>query len=326
MLNHDIDVKSPLRKGLLLAGILGIFLSFQMTVYAASTDQGTLNVPADQTAQEGAASDVQNVAAVDPLTEAWTVYYPTYDTSAYVYGDAFAAQASTWQMTYQNGFIVNYQNIFPDQGLDAAQADDQTILQAILNILPVGLSYYDTGDGVVGFRCTGGAYLKFYKDGYTDDVNYAAEAAYILDLIRTNRTESSRMPIYLCSMADTMNTYVEVSLDAQHCWLYQNGVVTGESDIVTGTKGKTDTPQGFYNIVLLVNGKILKGDDYECWVDKWMRFTPDGNYGLHDASWRGKFGGTIYEKNGSHGCVNLPKKFAYQVYDAAYVGMPVVIY
>ena len=28
--------------------------------------------------------------------------------------------------------------------------------------------------------------------------------------------------------------------------------------------------------------------------------------GLHDASWRGSFGGSIYQSNGSHGCVNLP--------------------
>ena len=30
--------------------------------------------------------------------------------------------------------------------------------------------------------------------------------------------------------------------------------------------------------------------------------------------------------NGSHGCINLPKDFAYKLYEDAYVGMPVIIY
>ena len=28
--------------------------------------------------------------------------------------------------------------------------------------------------------------------------------------------------------------------------------------------------------------------------------------GFHDATWRNRFGGTIYKTNGSHGCINTP--------------------
>ena len=68
-----------------------------------------------------------------------------------------------------------------------------------------------------------------------------------------------------------------------------------------------------------------KGASSGSWVNKWMRITWDG-VGLHDASWRSSFGGTIYRNNGSHGCINLPKKYAYVLYDEVYTGIPVVVY
>ena len=56
-----------------------------------------------------------------------------------------------------------------------------------------------------------------------------------------------------------------------------------------------------------------------------MRLTNSG-VGLHDAYWRKSFGGSIYKTSGSHGCINLPKSFAYKLYDETYVNMPVIIY
>ena len=37
--------------------------------------------------------------------------------------------------------------------------------------------------------------------------------------------------------------------------------------------------------------------------------------GLHDASWRSSFGGSIYKTNGSHGCVNMPYSVAKAIYE-----------
>jgi len=68
----------------------------------------------------------------------------------------------------------------------------------------------------------------------------------------------------------------------------------------------------------------LVGQDYESKVSYWVPFYDD--VGFHDASWRNKFGGTIYLKNGSHGCVNLPVENAKTLYDLTYVGMPVFVY
>ena len=62
--------------------------------------------------------------------------------------------------------------------------------------------------------------------------------------------------------------------------------------------------------------------EYESPVKYWMPF--NGGIGLHDADWRSKFGGTIYQTNGSHGCINLPPKVAAQVYENAYKGIPII--
>ena len=56
-----------------------------------------------------------------------------------------------------------------------------------------------------------------------------------------------------------------------------------------------------------------------------MKFT-NSNIGLHDASWRSEFGGEIYKTNGSHGCVNLPKDKAYELYDLISVGTTVIVH
>ena len=50
------------------------------------------------------------------------------------------------------------------------------------------------------------------------------------------------------------------------------------------------------------------------------------NVGIHDASWRDKFGGQIYKSSGSHGCINVPPKFAKELYSILETDTPVVAY
>ena len=64
--------------------------------------------------------------------------------------------------------------------------------------------------------------------------------------------------------------------------------------------------------------------EYESHVDYWMPF--NGGIGFHDATWRSKFGGTIFQTSGSHGCINLPPEKASVLYDLIYKGMPVLCY
>ena len=121
------------------------------------------------------------------------------------------------------------------------------------------------------------------------------------------------------------NTYAEVSIDGQYMWMYQNGEVVLESDVVTGMPdSEHDTPIGIYSIIYMQENATLRGDDYETEVAYWMVFTTD--IGFHDADWQWAFGDDMYIDNGSHGCVNLPLEVAEQLYGFVYPGMPVFVY
>ena len=121
-------------------------------------------------------------------------------------------------------------------------------------------------------------------------------------------------------------TYVDVDVANQTMTFFMNNFPVLTSPCVTGTpKNNRSTPTGAFYIMEKIPGKRLKGDTWDVWVDRWMKFTSD-SVGLHDASWRKKFGGTIYRSNGSHGCVNLPKDTAYQLYDMVTVGTPVIVH
>jgi hypothetical protein len=110
---------------------------------------------------------------------------------------------------------------------------------------------------------------------------------------------------------DIGGTYVEVNLTAQHLFFYKDGQLMLESDCVTG---KNDgTPTGTYSFTYKERYATLKGENYSSPVSYWMPFS--GNVGLHDATWRTNFGGTLYKSGGSHGCVNLPIKTAKFIYE-----------
>lgn len=128
---------------------------------------------------------------------------------------------------------------------------------------------------------------------------------------------------------DVGNTYVEVSIERQHVWYYKNGKLKMESDCVTGKLTKDrKTTVGVHRLYGKQRDRYLGTiavQGYRSFVHYWMPFNWDGQ-GLHDASWRNKFGGKIYKTGGSHGCVNLPSSFAGKLYEQLEVGTPVVVY
>ena len=121
------------------------------------------------------------------------------------------------------------------------------------------------------------------------------------------------------------STYVDVDIANQLLVYYQQGEAVLASEVVTGnTSNGNNTPTGVYYIDAKVPGKYLVGPTWNVWVDRWMKFT--GAVGIHDASWRSKFGGDIYQYNGSHGCVNLPHDVALKLYDMVDIGTMVVVH
>lgn len=120
-------------------------------------------------------------------------------------------------------------------------------------------------------------------------------------------------------------TYVEVSIAAQKMWFYHNGKLVVSSSCVTGNTSKGNgTHLGMFPLSYKARNATLKGDNYETPVKYWMPF--NGNEGLHDAWWRGQFGGSIYKSAGSHGCVNLPPSVAQQIFPLISKGDPVIVY
>ncbi len=124
---------------------------------------------------------------------------------------------------------------------------------------------------------------------------------------------------------DYGNSYVEINLTAQHLYLYKNGSLVIDSDFVSGNPSKGNaTHTGVFGVTYTERDATLKGQNYATPVSFWMPF--NGNEGMHDATWRSSFGGSIYKRNGSHGCVNLPYSVAQTIFENVSAGFPVFVY
>lgn len=226
-------------------------------------------------------------------------------------------------------------NIIYDKGVSVTVPKDSVTYNKSLGILLNDSFISDSMDFIqdsyntVGkqrdFITSSGEKIKISDGTWGSIVDEEAEINFLRDKFNTGTSLKNRTPIYKYEREEIGDSYIEISKSDQHLWLYIDGELVMETDVVTGNKSNHDTPSGIYFISERKSGKYLTGDTYKTWVDKWMRITNRG-HGLHDAGWRSKFGGRIYEYNGSHGCINLPKRFAYSLYDKTYYGMPVVIY
>ena len=118
--------------------------------------------------------------------------------------------------------------------------------------------------------------------------------------------------------------FVEVSIKEQKLWLFKNGNLILETDVVTGNKrlGRS-TPKGSYKVRSKSRNVTLRGPGYACPVSYWIPFFE--GYGLHDANWRDRFGAAIFENRGSHGCVNIPPVNLPIIFANVEIGTPVYI-
>lgn len=124
---------------------------------------------------------------------------------------------------------------------------------------------------------------------------------------------------------DIGSTYVEINMTSQHLWFYKNGSLIVQGDVVTGNVSSNhSTPQGIYSLKYKQRNAVLRGQGYSAPVNFWMPF--NGGIGIHDASWRGAFGGNIYRTNGSHGCVNSPYYLAQTIFNNIDAGTPIICY
>lgn len=157
----------------------------------------------------------------------------------------------------------------------------------------------------------------------------AAETTRLIELIQAGKNVQVE-PTYSQTARsrntnDIGNSYIEIDLTLQHVWVYKDGKLVADTNCVTGNSSRGfDTPTGIYQITYKERNATLKGENYSSDVNYWMPFYY--NVGLHDAPWRNSFGGSIYKRSGSHGCVNLPPKIAEIVFANIEKGTPVVCY
>ena len=242
---------------------------------------------------------------------------------------------------------INITYVFGDQqeilpGLEAVKWIDgvsgstvQVNQQKVAEYVKYLADKYDTYGKPHTFTSTSGRQVSVNGD-YGWQINQAEEAVALTRMVQ-NGTNQTREPAYSRTAAsrtgnDFGTTYVEVDMGLQHIYIYENGTLIAEAPIVTGNvaKGWT-TPEGLYTLYYKERDRVLRGPkradgtySYESPVSYWMPF--NGGIGLHDASWRGKFGGEIYKNNGSHGCINIPPKTAAVIYEHVYKGIPILCF
>ena len=190
-------------------------------------------------------------------------------------------------------------------------------------------STFNTADGKLNWIKKSGDTVELPYNGTGYTVDEEEEVRRIMaNLPKGKKIE--RTPSYVTKglgrqKADVGDTYVEVDLGNQKLYFYKNGKLTLQSDVVSGNINRgNDTPEMITDIYFMQEGRTLRGANYATFVYYWMAFY--NHYGLHDATWRSKFGDDIYKHDGSHGCVNLPKDFAGQLYKEVSVGTPVILY
>lgn len=187
---------------------------------------------------------------------------------------------------------------------------------------------YNTLGVTRSFRTSQGNMVEVYGGDYGWSIDQKAEKQALIEAVTTGGKiyrEPIANPYGAQSYVDTDlgNSYVEIDLSSQYLWFYKDGQLMVEGDVVTGDRSRRrETPQGTYKLDYKQRNATLRGPGYATPVSFWMPF--NGGIGIHDATWRGSFGGKIYVSNGSHGCVNVPYKMAQIIFNNIDQTMPIV--
>lgn len=211
--------------------------------------------------------------------------------------------------------------------------DEDTFYPYLRELVEERTDSYDTYYKEFDFNSTtkGAIKVKTKESMYSEYVygsivNDAEETKFVLNALEAKSSHTERIP-YLEKDGgfEIGNTYVEVSISDQHLWYYKDGELIMDSGIVSGWKGKSDTPTGVFTIFEKAHGVHFPVGGSS---KNWMKFTTKG-HGLHDATWRGNYefsDPNSYVRKGSHGCVNLPLDFSTKLYNEVENGTIVVVY
>lgn len=229
-----------------------------------------------------------------------------------------ASVTSNWILLDENGEFL-----FDENG--ELQLDEAKLKEYVKELC----DKYDTTGKDRTFRATRGDMVMVPAGTYGNKINQKAEIEYLEEAF-LKKKEEVHTPVYSQKAwgegeDDIGGTYIEVDLTEQKLYYYVEGRQVLSTSVVTGCVGKGNgTPSRACYVYFKQRNRVLRGEDYETPVDYWMAVY--GNIGIHDAKWRGKFGGSIYKTNGSHGCINTPYKEVQTLYNMVEEGTPVMIF
>lgn len=157
-------------------------------------------------------------------------------------------------------------------------------------------------------------------------MNYEYEKNYLFAALEQG-LQQIHAPVYGLGQ-----TYVEIDLTGQVLYYYENGIQKFTTPVVTGNlRAGNGTPTGIFRVnskarnQYLVGGSEKNGTAYRSFVNYWVNIYRNA-IGIHDATWRSRFGGEIYRTAGSHGCINVPLSNMEQLYPMLQTGTPVVVF
>lgn len=220
--------------------------------------------------------------------------------------------------------VIDWVRYWPDGHWDI---DDNKIAEFVSTLQ----KKFDTWDYYKTLRTTTGKVIKVRPGEYGWKLDREKEIKEISKLLRRNGISvhnlhfSREAAVFGDPRQDYGDSYAEVNLTAQKMWLYIEGEMVLESDIVSGMMNTSrQTPEGAYAIYYKQSPAVLKGADYQTPVTFWMPF--NRGIGFHDATWQSSFGGDACYYRGSHGCINLPYDAAEKLYGYMKKGFPVLCY
>ncbi len=205
---------------------------------------------------------------------------------------------------------------------DKLKVDKESAVKLLVEYLDPYNTYHNHT-----FTTHDGRVIKIKGGTYGNQININKEKKAFLEFLASDMQVFDREPEYIREVAlkgkdDIGDTYIEVDIGQQRMFYYRDGELYLETDVVTG-KNKATREEVCYVYSKQTN-RILRGPGYASPVKYWMPVS--GGIGIHDASWRSTYGGDIYIKDGSHGCINTPLEMVEKMYEVVEIGTPCILY
>lgn len=335
LLSFNTDTALSLVRGHLETGVRNASV-----IYDANSQKFRIQSHRDGTSADLRSVKTELINAVGTLSPAATAYAAIYDVSATVLDtdprlSAAVTAANSYlelsiSYTYEApGITTTTQALTQDNIADFITVDKDfnvSIDKQAVKRYVRGMSE-QFGSTKEDFRTTHGSTVGLTVEYYGAVLDQDAMYADLLHCLE-NKLSGNRTAVFLSSSANNMpygGNYVEIDLSSQFLWLYKNGELVISTPFVSGNvSGGRRTPTGVFSIFGMYTDTYLMGPTWYDYVNYWIPFY--GGIGLHDASWRDEFGGSIYMYDGSHGCINLPNYAAGVIYDNVSIGTMVIVY